>query len=210
MEKTTILGEDKRIIRVDNLWWSIYIDTKLAPGLDRAKCGKWIFFFSDIEFAKEICREAVLGKVVAECKHSSSEALVKNGSGVAYFYLNSDDVAYRRVIAFMLEHNLVRKTKSGKLYNIGFKLDDQTRAGEYAREICIGNSDGSSLNARICRSAEYLYNCDEKFAASESLLAKEMGISVEALNEVIEVEGAQKEIPDEEGEDWMGGTLDDS
>ena len=127
------------------------------------------------------------------------------------FNLNSDDdVAHRHVIAFMLEHNLVRKTKSGKLYSIGFKLDDQTRAGECAREICIGNSGGSSLNARICRLAEYLCNCDEKFAASESLLAKEMGISVEALNEAIEAEGARKEITDEEGEDWIGGTLDDS
>ena len=43
------------------------------------------------------------------------------------------------MIAFMLEHGLVRKTKSGKLYNIGFKLDDQTRAGEY----------GTGFKARI-------------------------------------------------------------
>ena len=70
---------------MDNLWWSIYIDTKLALGLDRSKCGKWMFFFSDIEFAKEICREAVLSKVVAECKHSSPEAFVKSGSGVVCF-----------------------------------------------------------------------------------------------------------------------------
>lgn len=51
-----------------------------------------------------------------------------------------DDVeAHRRVVAFMLEHGLVRKTKSGKLYNIGFKLDDQARAGEY----------GAGFKARI-------------------------------------------------------------
>ena len=55
-------------------------------------------------------------------------------------YLNLDDVeAHRRVVAFMLEHGLVRKTKSGKLYNIGFKLDDQARAGEY----------GAGFKARI-------------------------------------------------------------
>lgn len=84
------------------------------------------------------------------------------------------------------------------------------RKFNHAREICIGNSGGSSLNARICRLAEYLCNCDKKFAASESLLAKEMGISIEAFNEAFEAYGAQKEIPDKEGEDWIGGTLDDS
>lgn len=132
MEEKTMLSEDGRIVRVDNPWWSFYIDTELASELDRHRCGKWMFFFNDIEFAEEICREAALGKVVAECKHSSPETLAKSGRGVACFYLNMDDgEAHRRVIAFLLEHDLVRRTKSGKLFNIGFKLDDQTRAGEY-------------------------------------------------------------------------------
>lgn len=73
-------------------------------------------------------------------QHSSFESVIENGRGVACFYLNLDDVeAHRRVVAFMLEHGLVRKTKSGKLYNIGFKLDDQARAGEY----------GAGFKARI-------------------------------------------------------------
>lgn len=139
MEEKTMLGEDGRIVRVDNPWWSFYIDTALAPGLDERRCGKWMFYFNDIEFADEACRKAALGRVVAECKHSSSRAVIESGSGVACFYLNSDDEGHRRVIAFMLEHGLVRKTKSGKLYNIGFKLDDQTRAGEY----------GTGFKARI-------------------------------------------------------------
>ena len=140
MEEKTMLSEDGRIVRVDNPWWSFYIDTALAPGLDERRCGKWMFYFNDIEFADEVCHKAALGRVVAECKHSSSRAVIESGSGVACFYLNSDDdEGHRRVIAFMLEHGLVRKTKSGKLYNIGFKLDDQTRAGEY----------GTGFKARI-------------------------------------------------------------
>lgn len=132
MEEKTILSEDGRIVRMDNPWWSFYIDTELAPVLDERRCGKWMFYFNDIEFAEEVCRKAALGMVVAECKHSSSESVIENGRGVACFYLNSDDVGgHRRVIAFMLEHGLIRKTKSGKLYNIGFKLDGQTRTGEY-------------------------------------------------------------------------------
>lgn len=132
MEVRSMLSEDGRIIRVDNPWWSFYIDTKLAPELDKHRCGKWMFFFNDIEFVEEVCREAALGKVVAECKHSSCETLAKGRRGVACFYLNmDDDEAHRRVIAFMLEQDLIRRTKSGKLFNIGFKFDDQTRAREY-------------------------------------------------------------------------------
>ena len=37
--------------------------------------------------------------------------------------------------AFMLENNLIQKTKAGKLFNISFKLDDQTRAGEYGADF---------------------------------------------------------------------------
>ena len=35
MEVRSMLSEDGRIIRVDNPWWSFYIDTKLAPELVR-------------------------------------------------------------------------------------------------------------------------------------------------------------------------------
>ena len=31
----------------------------------------------------------------------------------------------------MLDNGLISKTKSGRYYNISFKFDDQTRAGEY-------------------------------------------------------------------------------
>ena len=110
----------------------VFTSIPLAPELDKHRCGKWMFFFNDIEFVEEVCREAALGKVVAECKHSSCETLAKGRRGVACFYLNmDDDEAHRRVIAFMLEQDLIRRTKSGKLFNIGFKLDDQTRAREY-------------------------------------------------------------------------------
>lgn len=145
MEVRSMLSEDGRIIRVDNPWWSFYIDTKLAPELDKHRCGKWMFFFNDIEFVEEVCREAALGKVVAECKHSSCETLAKGRRGVACFYLNMDDEAHRRVIAFMLEQDLIRRTKSGKLFNIGFKLDDQTRR-ENMRPLSRRRSDLATLS----------------------------------------------------------------
>ena len=39
--------------------------------------------------------------------------------------------SHKKVIQFFLDNDMIQKTKTGKLYNISFKLDDQTRAGEY-------------------------------------------------------------------------------
>lgn len=109
--------------------WVFYV-THEAGLLDKHKCGKWMYFFGDADFAAKICKKAVETEVVAEAKHSD------DSKGVCCFYLNGDDMeAHKRTIRFFLEHDLIRKTKKGKLYNISFKYDDQTRAGEYGDEF---------------------------------------------------------------------------
>lgn len=133
------LNNDGRIVQIDNVSWSYYIDVDRARSLEDHKSGKWMHFFNDISFAAAICRKAVLEGTVAECKHTSASA-TNDGCGVICFYLNADDLeAHRRTLTFMLKNDLIRRTKAGKLYNIGFKLNDQTRAGEY----------GSMFNAKI-------------------------------------------------------------
>lgn len=140
MEEKAKLSDDGRFERVDNPYWSFYIDTEFESELRRGGCGKWMVFFTDFAFAESICRKAVLEEAVAKCKHTSAGVLEREGRGVICFYLNSDDVAaHRRVLAFMIGNGLVRKTKSGKLSNIPFKLDSQTMAGEY----------GSAFEAQI-------------------------------------------------------------
>lgn len=90
------------------------------------KGGKWMYFFSDIKSVAKICEDAVKKGIVSESKHSDDE------TGVACFYLNCDDIdAHKRVISYFIENNLIRRTKTGRLYNISFKLDVQTLAGEY-------------------------------------------------------------------------------
>ena len=85
-----------------------------------------MYFFKDNDFAAKICEKAVADGVVAEAKHSNAP------DGVCCFYLHFDDKkAHKRCITYFLENGLIRKTKLGKLYNISFKLDDQTRIGEY-------------------------------------------------------------------------------
>ena len=109
--------------------WIFYLSGK-ENDLDKHKCGKWMYFFNNREFATHICEEAVKKDICAESKHTDAE------EGVCCFYLDCDDIeGHKRVIKFFIENDLIRKTKTGKLYNISFKLDDQTRAGEYGTEF---------------------------------------------------------------------------
>lgn len=93
-------------------------------------CGKWMYFFNDRTFAEKICREAVEHGIVVESKYSEAD------KGVCCFYLNGEDAAaHQRIIRFFLDNNLVHKKEDGSLYNISFKFDTQTRAGEYGKEF---------------------------------------------------------------------------
>jgi len=104
--------------------WVFYIGDDST--LDDSKTGKWMYFFSSLPFVREICERAVAEGVVEEAKHSDAP------EGVACFYLNCDDMAaHRRTITFFLENDLIRRTKTGRLYDISFKLDSQTISGEY-------------------------------------------------------------------------------
>ena len=113
---------------IENPVW-VYCLADEEPCFDESKVGKWMYFFEDESHAKEICKTAIEQSVVAECKYK------KCNGGLACFYLNDDDMeGHRRVIRFFLENGLIRKTKSGKLYNISFKHDEQTYAGEYGEK----------------------------------------------------------------------------
>jgi hypothetical protein len=108
--------------------WVYYVGD--ASQLDSEKCGKWMYFFNDKKFVAEICNDAVEKNIVNESKHSDAE------KGVSCFYLNNDDIdAHKRIISYFIEHKLISRTKSGRLFNISFKLDKQTLAGEYGEEF---------------------------------------------------------------------------
>ena len=81
-----------------------------------------------------IAGTAVLDGVVIEVKYSSPETAIVAGSkqGVYCFRLSGNDrEGHKRILSYMLDNGLVRRTKSGKLYNISFKFDSETYAGKY-------------------------------------------------------------------------------
>ena len=99
------------------------------------KCVKWMYFFNDQEFAQNICQKAIDEDICYECKCTDME-LTGEPTGVICFYLNGDDIEnHKRVIQFMIANDLIRKTKTGKYFNISFKFDNQTRAGEYGADF---------------------------------------------------------------------------
>ena len=111
--------------------WVFYLEKD--GDFDKEKCGKWMFFFNkdEVEKVDEICKKAVEQGVVKECKYSDVINFPKK-DGVSCFYLNCDDEeGHKKVITYFLNNNLIPRTKSGKLYNISFKKDTQTRAKEY-------------------------------------------------------------------------------
>jgi len=94
--------------------------------LDNNKCGKWMYFFDNKKFIAQMCKKAIEHNAITECKFSDKD------EGVACFYLNYDDIdAHKRILNFMIENNLIKKTKAGKYYNMSFKLNSQTRNMEY-------------------------------------------------------------------------------
>ncbi|MDL2219578.1 hypothetical protein LJC04_04520 [Ruminococcaceae bacterium OttesenSCG-928-O06] len=118
-----------RIIK--NPAWVFYLGD--TDSLIEEKTGKWMYFFDGekgAQVASEMCNKSVQEDVVVEAKHSNS---IK---GVACFYLNCDDMgAHKKIIEFFISNGLIAKTKTGKYYNISFKLDAQTGAGEYGSDF---------------------------------------------------------------------------
>ena len=101
---------------------------------DKEKCGKWMHFFKDQDFAISICRKAIEERACYECK--CSDLALQGEKGVICFFLNGDDLDnHKRVIEFMLKNDLIQKTKTGRLFNISFKFDSQTRAQEYGADF---------------------------------------------------------------------------
>ncbi len=117
---------------VDMGGWRFFIEDD--SHFVKEKVGKWMYFFrgpEGREFTEKCCRETVEQGIVGESKCSDSQV-----EGVACFYLNIDDnEGHKKIIQYFIDHDMIRRTKAGKLYNISFKLDDQTRAGDYGNDF---------------------------------------------------------------------------
>lgn len=125
-----------------NMFWVFYISDNVS--LEPEKTGKWMYFFNgdaDIDYISKLCSDAVEQGIVDKAKHTNPDTLGLNphgtsDSGVCCFYLNYDDIeGHKRILTYFLENQMIKRTKAGKLYNISFKLDNQTKQGEYGSDF---------------------------------------------------------------------------
>ena len=112
---------------LDSYGWRFFIGDDSE--FEEEKVGKWMYFFKGQggrEFTEERCRAVVEQGIVWEAKCTNSV------EGVACFYLNIDDIErHKKILQYFIDHDMIQRTKTGKLHNISFKLDNQTMAGEY-------------------------------------------------------------------------------
>ena len=113
--------------------WRVFVDEDTYKELNSPLTGKWMYFYVGREghdFAEERCAEAVEKGIVSEAKVSDNPI-----RGASCYYLKIDDLeGHKRVIQYFLDNDMIQRTKAGRLHNISFKLNTQTRAGEYGND----------------------------------------------------------------------------
>lgn len=103
---------------------------------DGKNIGKWMIFFGqskeELERINDLSAIAVNDGAVYETKVSSELAVNLKKSGVACFFVEiNDNKTHKKIIEYLLKNNMINKTKKGTLYNLGFKLNTQTKRKEY-------------------------------------------------------------------------------
>lgn len=114
------------IVRLRNYIFYVNEDELQAPTLND-RCGKWIVNVGSYECATKACLSAIRCRLVKEAKHT-------NDGSMCFFYINNYNEEHKKFVKFLLDRELIPKTKSGKFYNLAYKLDSQTKAGQYGRD----------------------------------------------------------------------------
>lgn len=104
---------------------------------ENGEFGKWMVFVRDKETSLNILQKASDENI---CSHMKMPDFIHQHNGPICFYCDAADYfGHLKILLFMIENHLIRRKKDGGLYNISFKLDNQTHNNEY----------GSSYNAKI-------------------------------------------------------------
>ena len=149
-DKEKELKSKKIEYEYDTVWFRF--KQKKTKRMNQEKCGKWMYhYFYDIDFNNledvskkedeindflyKICTGIIERGWCVSCKYRSIRTNLEK-SGVICFYTEIDNAEENKhIIQYMIDNDLIRKTKTGKYYNISFKLDSQTNVGEYGKNF---------------------------------------------------------------------------
>ena len=155
----TSTGSDAYILDI-NGWHRVSL---YYTNLDDDECGKWMCFFrgDNFDWASSITEMAVVQGICESAKCSLPTHLNSRGSGVICLYgENFDYDFHKRCTQFMIDHNMIQKTRKGSFYNISFKMDWMTQLYIYGETGKIQLSDLRNLET-----GEWIYDGEN---ASES------------------------------------------
>ena len=127
---TTTTGEEGYILDIGG-WHRVALRYTY---LEEDECGKWMCFFkgANYQWASGIVETAVVEGICEEAKCSLPTHLNSRGSGVICLYGDFKDYDFhKRCTQFMIEHNMIQRTRSGSFHNISFKMDRMTLMGIY-------------------------------------------------------------------------------
>lgn len=120
----------------ENPAWIYYLGDRVEEERKYIK-GKFMTFglFPVNARTKSLIKKALDEEVVFAVKHSQ-EGYVNPRSAdpdkyVICWYSTDEKEDLSKLAEFLVKNGLVQITKAGKLYNISFKYDSQTRSGQY-------------------------------------------------------------------------------
>ena len=117
------------------------------------------FFLGDnYPWASSIVEMAVQQGICYTAKCSLPTHLNDRGRGVICLYGEYSDYKFhKRCTQFMIDHNMIQKTKKGLFHNISFKMDWMTLMGIYGVSGTIHLSDIRNLET-----GEWIYENKEE------------------------------------------------
>ena len=106
--------------------WIYFIGNK---DMIEKESGKWILHNHYFDDAITILH--ILSTMGYNCK-CATVGIMQDMTVPMIIYCEPDDI---KIVNIMVKLDLIQKTKSGKLFNIAYKFNDQTRSGEYGNSF---------------------------------------------------------------------------
>lgn len=103
--------------------WQVFTADMMASLGTSETLGKWMsrFTFENQELAEQMCERAVSEGICSEAKYTILDKAGQAGVMCFFAPCNSDS-QIKTVLNWMIENDLVRRTKAGNLFNIRFVL----------------------------------------------------------------------------------------
>lgn len=123
--------ENETLEKEEDIYWARY---RASGRSEPASCGKWLVSTETEGDADRLCMEAAGLECVAETKRTTAMHPwhTDDNDWLCCIYTDAEDEdKIKKALGFLIKNGWVRRKRDGTLWNIAYKTDEQTRAGEY-------------------------------------------------------------------------------